>query len=269
MSQSVTTYREDVLVQGEPLATFIYQPHEPQSDIVLVHGFTGSKEDFSFIGPLIAERGFRVLTFDNRGQHESGHSKRSDAYSLPSLGRDVIELSRHFKLQKPHLLGHSFGGLVAQQAVALDAQQWKSLTLMCSGPRGHSNWLEDAQFKNLTNETKEEVWEKILAPERLSNPRFELLRKRWIASDATSTMAYRDHLRNEKSLIPEIAKELLLAHVIYGENDDAWPLEEQNQMARDLNALLSVLPGCGHCPNEDNPKITAEALIGFWKRGGN
>ena len=269
MSEKVLIHREEVLIQDEPLSTLIYQNDNPQSDVVLVHGFTGSKEDFSFIGPLIAERGFRVLTFDNRGQNESGHSKRSDAYSLSSLGRDVIELSRHFKLQKPHLLGHSFGGLVAQQAVALDAQQWKSLTLMCSGPRGHSNWLEDAQFKNLTNETKEEVWEKILAPERLSNPRFELLRKRWIASDTTSTMAYRDHLRNEKSLIPEIAKAHLLAHVIYGENDDAWPLEEQNQMARDLNALVSILPGCGHCPNEDNPGLTASALVAFWEKADN
>ena len=269
MSQSVSTHREEVLIQDEPLSALIYQSDNPHSDVVLVHGFTGSKEDFSFIGPLIAERGFRVLTFDNRGQHESGHSKRSDAYSLPSLGRDVIALSNHFKFQKPHLLGHSFGGLVAQQAVALDAQQWKSLTLMCSGPRGHSNWLEDAQFMNLTNETKEEVWETILSPDRLSNPRFELLRKRWIASDAISTMAYRDHLRNEKSLIPEIAKARLIAHVIYGENDDAWPLEEQNQMARDLAADLSVLPGCGHCPNEDNPPLTAEALVTFWEKTGN
>ena len=269
MSQSVTTHREDVLVQGEPLAAFIYQPHEPQSDVVLVHGFTGSKEDFSYIGPLIAERGFRVLTFDNRGQHESGHSNRPDGYSLPSLGRDVIGISKYFGMRKPHLLGHSFGGLIAQQAVSQAPDEWSSLTLMCSGPGGRSSWLQDPQFVNLTNETKASIWEEILAPSRREHPRFDLLKRRWMASDADSTMTYRDHLRNEISLIPEVANHRLPAHVIYGENDDAWPLEEQNQMARDLNALLSVLPECGHCPNEDNPKITAEALIGFWKRGGN
>ncbi|NDD60484.1 MAG: alpha/beta hydrolase, partial [Actinobacteria bacterium] len=53
--------------------------------------------------------------------------------------------------------------------------------------------------------------------------------------------------------------------VIYGENDDAWPLEDQNQMARDLNATLTVLPQCGHCPNEDNPPLTAKALAHFWE----
>lgn len=269
MSQSVITHREDVLVQGEPLAVFIFQPHEPKSDVVLVHGFTGSKEDFSYIGPLIAERGFRVLTFDNRGQHESGHSKRPDAYSLPSLGCDVIELRRHFKMQKPHLLGHSFGGLVAQQAVSQAPDEWSSLTLMCSGPSGRSSWLQDPQFINLTNETKAAIWEKFLAPSRQEHPRFELLKRRWIASDADSTMIYRDHLREQESLINKIASHGLPAHVIYGEKDDAWPLEEQNQMARDLSAALSVLPGCGHCPNEDNPPLTADSLVAFWEKTGN
>ena len=269
MSQSVTTYREDVLIQGEPLAALVYQPEQFFADVVLIHGFTGSKEDFSYIGPLIAAQGFRVLTFDNRGQHESGYSVRTNGYSLPSLGRDAYELAGYFNLDKPHLFGHSFGGLVAQQAVVLYPDYWSSLTLMCSGPHGHSNWLEEPQFRNLNNETKVEVWEKILAPDRLSHPRFELLRKRWIASDANSTMIYRDHLRNEQSLIPAVAENGLPSHVIYGENDDAWPLEEQNQMAEKLGAEITVLPGCGHCPNEDNPPLTADSLVAFWEKTGN
>ena len=40
-------------------------------------------------------------------------------------------------------------------------------------------------------------------------------------------------------------------------------------MTRDLKALLSVLPGCGHCPYEDNPPLTANALVTFWEKTGN
>ncbi|NDE71927.1 MAG: alpha/beta hydrolase [Actinobacteria bacterium] len=266
MSQTYSLQREDVMIQNEPLAASLYLPESPKAEVVLIHGFTGSKEDFTYIGEILAREGFKVLTFDNRGQHESGHSKRSDGYSMQSLGRDALEITRYFGLSKPHLLGHSFGGLIAQQAVILDSSSWRSLTLICSGPGGRSSWLQDPQFVNLTNETKSDVWEKILAPDRLSHPRFDLLKKRWIASDALSTMIYRDHLRKQESKIGEIAKLGLPAHVIYGENDDAWPLEEQNQMARELSAELTVLPGCGHCPNEDDPVLTAQALGDFWSR---
>ena len=262
----MTITKAFVNIQGEPLATVMYQPDKWKSDVVLVHGFTGSKEDFTDVAGHLVLKGYRVLTFDNRGQHESGYSKRRDGYSMESLGRDVIELSRHFNLKKPHLLGHSFGGLIAQQAVAQQAENWSSLTLFCSGPGGRSTWLQEPQFANLSNETKVEVWEKILAPDRLSSPRFELLKKRWIASDAQSTLIYRGHLINQPSLISQIANTKIPAHVVYGENDDAWPLDEQNQMASDLQATLTVLPGCGHCPNEDNPTLTAEALARFWSK---
>ena len=120
---------EFVEIQDEVLAAVLFEPIATyKADVVLVHGFTGSKEDFSEVAPLIAKSGFRVLTFDNRGQNESSHSKRADAYSMPSLGKDVNEISRHFKLQKPHLLGHSFGGLIAQQATTQSPESWSSLT---------------------------------------------------------------------------------------------------------------------------------------------
>lgn len=255
-----------VEIQGEILGASMYEPiGRHKADVVLIHGFTGSKEDFSEVAPLLSNSGFRVLTFDNRGQNESSHTKRQDGYSLPSLGRDVVEISRHFQLQKPHLLGHSFGGLIAQQSVKLLPQSWSSLTLMCSGPGGREGWLDEPQFKNLNNETKAEIWETVLKGERIGNPKFDLLKRRWLASDANSTMTYRDHLLRQPSLVTEIAKLNIPVHVIYGENDDAWPIDDQNNMALELRAKLTVLPDCGHCPNEENPALLAKALVDFWE----
>ncbi len=254
-----------VEIEGESLAAILYEAvGNRKADVVLVHGFTGSKEDFSLLAPLIADAGYRVLTFDNRGQHESAHTSRADGYSMPSLGRDVVEICLHFQLQNPHLLGHSFGGLISQQAVMLNPSIWSSLTLMCSGPGGQANWFDDPQFKNLNNENKADIWREILEPERLGNIKFDIWKKRWLASDATATMAYRDHLLNQSSLITEISRLGIASHVIYGENDDAWPIEDQNRMAQDLQAKLTVLPGCGHCPNEENPDLLAKELVSFW-----
>ena len=104
-------------IQGEKLAVEIYEPTTRIADVVLVHGWTGSKEDFNLIGPLLADMGYRVLTFDNRGQHESAHSVREGAYEVRSLALDVIELVKSFGFVRPHLFGHSFGGLISQRAV--------------------------------------------------------------------------------------------------------------------------------------------------------
>jgi pimeloyl-ACP methyl ester carboxylesterase len=91
-------------VQGEPIATVVFEPKVYRGDVVLVHGFTGSKEDFSECGPMIAEHGYRVLTLDNRGQHESPHSKREDAYTIKSLARDAIDLAQLLGMKNLNLI---------------------------------------------------------------------------------------------------------------------------------------------------------------------
>jgi pimeloyl-ACP methyl ester carboxylesterase len=253
------------VIQGEELATVLFEPDTHIDDVVLVHGFTGSKEDFTEIAELMAQSGYRVLTFDNRGQYESSHSKRADGYSMQSIGKDVIELARSFGLNKPHLLGHSFGGLISQEAVIQAPQVWRSLTMMCSGPAGQPGWKRPAAFDHILTESMESIWMKHFDEERKSHPRYVIQKKRWIASHGLSTATYREHLQSQPSHIAEIAALNIPAHVIYGESDDAWPHELQNQMAKDLSARLTILPDCGHCPNEDNPRATTDALVNFWR----
>jgi pimeloyl-ACP methyl ester carboxylesterase len=259
------TTANQTIIQGEALATVLFEPDNHIADVLLVHGFTGSKEDFTEIAELMAKVGYRVLTFDHRGQHESSHSKRADAYSMESLGRDVIELSKSFGLEKPHLLGHSFGGLIVQEAFTQAPEMWRSITLMCSGPGGKNDWGRPEALSFLRTRSMESIWNEFFDEERKTHPRYAIHKKRWIASDGISTATYRDHLEVYPSRIGEIAKTGIPAHVIYGESDDAWPLALQNQMAKDLNAKLTVLPGCGHCPNEDNPQLNTDALVSFWK----
>jgi len=254
-----------VEIQGEDLAVELYEPQERIADAVLIHGFTGSKEDFEVIGPLLSAMGYRVLTFDNRGQHESAHSKRSDGYAMKSLARDALELARHYNFAKPHLFGHSFGGLIAQQAAVDASDYWASLTLFCSGPHWIPNKPDlDATVHIMETMTMEESWNKYKEESDRGLPRYETYKKRWKASDPRSTKEMAIHLKSVQPLITEINATKIPVHVIYGENDDAWPLDMQDQMARDLDAPLTVIKDAGHCPNEDQPEETARVLANFW-----
>jgi pimeloyl-ACP methyl ester carboxylesterase len=252
-------------IQGEKLAVELYEPKARIADVVLVHGYTGSKEDFNELGPLLAEMGYRVLTFDNRGQNDSAHSKREDGYSMPSLARDVIEISQHYGFEKPHLLGHSFGGLVSQRAAVDAPDYWGSLTLFCTGP----HWIPDKPDIDVTihlleTMTTEDSW--YVHRDELNKlaPRYELYKKRWKASDPRSTTTMARHLQNAQALTQELVATKIPVHVVYGENDDAWPLAMQDQMAKDLSAPLTVISAAGHCPNEDQPEDTARVLASFW-----
>jgi pimeloyl-ACP methyl ester carboxylesterase len=255
-----------VEIQGEPLALEIYEPTHHLADVVLIHGFTGSKEDFNLIGPLLADQGYRVITFDNRGQHESTHSKRADAYIAESLARDVIELRRKLDLKKPHLFGHSFGGLIAQRTLVDSPHDWASLTIFCSGPGAIPNKPDlPVTIGILESMSMQESWDTYKeATDRLL-PRYELYKKRWTSSDPRSTKTMAHYLLAAKPLISEIVASKVPVHVIYGENDDAWPLAMQDQMAAELHAQLTIISGAGHCPNEDKPEETAAVLANFWR----
>ena len=253
-------------VQGEPIATVVFEPKVHRGDVVLVHGFTGSKEDFSECGPMIAEHGYRVLTLDNRGQHESPHSKREDAYTIKSLARDAIDLAQLLGMKNPHLLGHSFGGLVSQRAVLMAPNYWKSLTLMCSGPAAIGFREDFLSHETLMSVPMEKIWDDHMDAMEIGKPAYGMKKKRWAMSDHRSVATHRQHLIDEPSIVKEVRATGISAHVVYGENDDAWPLPLQDQMAKDLEAQLDVIPGAGHCPNEDTPELLTDLLVKFWDK---
>src|SRR5438067_617652 len=88
---------------------------------VLLPGFTGSKEDFIPLLPPIAVAGYRVISYDQRGQFESigPDSERGDSIALFERDlRDVIGVI--CKGVTVHLVGDSFGCLFVRNVVIAD-----------------------------------------------------------------------------------------------------------------------------------------------------
>ena len=261
----MTVSTQMVPIRDGKLAVVVYEPKVHRGDAILIHGFTGSKEDFAEIGPLLADAGYRVVTSDNRGQFESENSDRDDAYTIKSLARDHMELARHFGMDKPHLFGHSFGGLVAQRAAVDFPFGWKSLTIFCSGPHGMPDWVnlqDDIDF--LEKHSMKDLWDTKLAGEHEGRKFFELRVKRWHASDKRSVITHARHLMSEPSIVQAVKATKLPINVIRGQYDDAWPHEIQAKMAADLGVEIKIIADAGHCPNEDQPEQTAKVIAEFW-----
>ncbi|MBX7160823.1 MAG: alpha/beta hydrolase [Acidimicrobiia bacterium] len=98
--------------------------------IVLVHGFTGAKEDYGDHLEWLG-REQRAIAFDNRGH---GQSARTDSYSLDLVRGDIAAFADALGLGRFVLVGHSMGGFVAQQYALAAPERLIGLVLMGTGP---------------------------------------------------------------------------------------------------------------------------------------
>ena len=265
------TVRLDVEVANGPLALLVAPPTAPyRGTVLMVPGFTGSKEDFRFVQPTLAAHGYRAVAVDQRGQYESPGPEDPEAYSVAALGSEVRELVAVLGDGPVHLVGHSFGGLVTRAAVLQGPGLFRSHVLMDSGPDRLVGPRRDVM--QLLRPLVEQgglpaVWEAMDATQastaRVSVDSREFRRTKLLAGSPAGLLAMGDALLSEPDRVDELTAVGLATLVLYGEGDDAWTPAAQAQMARRLGAATAVIPGAAHSPAAEQPECTAAALVSF------
>jgi pimeloyl-ACP methyl ester carboxylesterase len=244
---------------------------------LLVPGYTGSKEDFLSILSELADGGRRVLAVDQRGQYQTPGPADAGAYDLAELGKDIVALMD--ATGAVHLLGHSFGGLVAREAVLAAAEPPTSFTLMSSGPgplpgerarylRSFLAAVADASDADDLAATVTAIWHGSLKPQAIAGGAsaaiVAFLQERMLGSSPAGLVAMADALLSADDRTDDLAKADVPVFVLYGEDDDAWPTEVQEDMAALLGARRECIPGAAHSPAIEAPATTAHALTDFW-----
>jgi pimeloyl-ACP methyl ester carboxylesterase len=256
---------------------------------LLVPGFTGSKEDFLSVLGQLAAAGRRVTAIDMRGQYESPGTATADGYGLAALAADVAliaeVLASRDRWRQPergvHVLGHSFGGLVARELALARAAPVRSLTFMSSGPgalTGPRAAVLGAMLSRLRGVPPvdlaveiERLWESQLGPtaaadgvppEVVAFLRARMLRNCPVGlrSMAETLLSCPDHTvtLSDHSPVPML--------VVYGEDDDAWAPAVQEDMAHRLGAQRVCIPGAAHSPAVEAPETVASTLTSFWNK---
>ncbi|MCX5204386.1 alpha/beta hydrolase [Streptomyces sp. NBC_00237] len=256
----------------------------PRGTVLLLPGFTGSKEDFIAVLRPLAEAGHRAVAVDGRGQYESeGPREDESPYAQGELALDVLAQAEALGGGGPlHLLGHSLGGQIARAAAILDPAPFRSLTLMSSGP-AEVDPVQQQKIALLSEALgfmgMGEVWDAMQAmeapaPEEAKEAAAEshdteleaALRRRWLMHSPAQLTATGRALTREPDRVAELRATGLPLHVVSGTVDDTWPVPLLDDMAVRLDAHRTVIKDSGHSPNTDNPGETAQALVDFWSR---
>lgn len=245
--------------------------------VLLVPGYTGSKEDFHPLLRPLAAAGYRAVAIDQRGQYESAWASDPAGYTLEALGAEVCQLAAELATDAGlHLVGHSLGGLVGRAAVLAKPELFDSFTMMGSGPDavgGRRRSVLDAGEVVLARRGMAGLWTYLEAGARADPayvtpaPALQIfLRRRFLATDPVGLQAMGDLLRTVEDSTDELARTGVPVLVLHGESDDAWVPAVQAGMAARLGADYRVIEAAAHSPAVENPPATVSALLDFWQR---
>jgi pimeloyl-ACP methyl ester carboxylesterase len=248
-----------------PFATHSIRVPDPLAHVLLVPGWTGSKEDFTPLLPLLASIGLDATAYDQRGQFETPGADDDD-YTLSGFAADAASLARECSSDPTHLLGHSFGGLVAQTAALESTSTWRSLSLLDTGP-GALGESPERPLSNLVNALGHVPLIDIHRYRENGVKRVaaigEFLERRFTSNSVASLRAMTEHLMHAPDRIAGVHGLRLPMWVGRGADDDAWPHDVQASMARRLGVDIHVIADSAHSPAVENPQGLADAWFPF------
>jgi pimeloyl-ACP methyl ester carboxylesterase len=247
--------------------------------VLLVHGFTGAKDDFVEAVDRLADQGWHAVAPDLRGHGNSSHPDAEDAYGFELFADDVLALVNAMGWSEPFvLLGHSMGGMVAQVVALRQPSQLRGLVLMDTshGPPegidaseldlGVSIVREHGMSTLLELMSEREVLETPAAARvRAERPGWEEFeRRKFLASSSAMWAAMApEMLLHQTDRLDALAALAVPTLVIVGEQDQPF-LGPSQRMSKTIDgARLRVIPDAGHSPQFENTEAWWDALTSF------
>lgn len=225
---------------------------------------------------LLAERGFRVIRFDNRDIGRStklrdagvaGHldlliGRRGTApYFLRDMAADTFGLMDHLGIDSAHLVGASMGGMIAQTAAIEHPERVRSLTSIMSttGSRrvGHPSYRTFGLLLGARPRERQEMIERVVKTFKvIGSPGYpfeeehvrELAGRSYDRGHSAAGIARQMHaITASGDRTPRLRELDLPALVIHGKNDILVHPSGGRATAKAIpGARLRMIEGMGH-----------------------
>jgi pimeloyl-ACP methyl ester carboxylesterase len=241
--------------------------------VFLLHGVGGGKQAWPLNMPALAEAGYRVIAWDAPGY---GGSPPVEPYDVKHVAAALRQLVEHVGARRNILLGHSMGGMIAQEAYAhypslINGLILSATTAAFGKPGGE--WQKEflrARFAPLDAgrsmaSLADELVDGLVAPNAADEARRAMTSVMAGIPEATYRLAvtaiaaFDQRANLENIRVPAL--------VLAGELDKtAAPAVMERMAARIAGAQYRQLPGVGHVANMERPGDFNEACVAFLKQ---
>jgi len=250
--------------------------------LVLVHGFTGAKEDFTeWLDPL-AERGWHAVALDQRGHGESHKPEQESSYSFGHYASELLGLLDALGWPSAVALGHSMGGMVVQTAALQAPERFEALVLMDTSHRAvkadpgivelaaaiaRQDGMAAVMAAQEMARDADPLANDIAARLEAERPDYKAFGERKML--ASSPAMYASMLRQitdrseELDRLAELGAISVPTLVVVGEHDAPFRAASDRMAAAIPGAELAVIPGGAHSPQFEAPAAWWAALTRF------
>mgnify|MGYP000470400354 CR=1 FL=1 len=249
-------------------------------DVVLIHGASGNTRDFTFdLAQRLAAR-YRVIVFDRPGLGWSDSA--GEAGISPQGQADILREAAHqLGVQRPVIVGHSYGGAVAMAWALQDPDATAALVLLGGAtmpwPGGLGGWygLTSSRLGRATVvplvsafaplSRTEEAIASIFAPDPVP-PGYAgyvgaglTLRPGSLGTNARQVNGLRPHIVEMSQAYAQLS---LPVEILHGTADTIVPADVHAIPLSALlpDAALTLLPGIGHMPHHADPAAVVAAI---------
>ena len=244
--------------------------------VVLLHGLNNSCLSWSQVAPLLATDR-RVLMPDLPGH---GRSERPNVgYELDWYARIMAGWLEAVGIEKADIVGHSFGGGVAQMLLLHCSERIRRLVLVAAGGlgKGVGWWLRLASLPHVVEHlgqpfmalgtrlalrdardglTGEDIAE-------LSRLNSQAGSARAFARSVRDVVDWRGQRRNFLHRMAEV-KKIPAVLVLWGDRDDLIPIDQGLAFADLLKGtVFRNFEGCGHYLHNEQPHVFARMVLDF------
>jgi 3-oxoadipate enol-lactonase len=242
---------------------------------VFIHGIGGAAAIWGWQKASFAAAGFEPVALDLPGY---GARPRVEAMDFEGLAEDVEATIANSGVQRPVLVGHSMGGMVAQTMLRRRPDAYAAAVLACTSP-AFGNADGDFQKKFVAarlgpldaGQTMADLAPKLVQAMMGPNPNQAGRAHAIDVMARVPTDTYRAAVRclvtfDERANLGSIRVPVLC---LACEKDPNAPAPVMERMAARIpGARYVCLPGLGHLPNLEAPAAFDAAVLGFLQEVG-
>jgi pimeloyl-ACP methyl ester carboxylesterase len=238
--------------------------------LLLVHGFTGAKEDFADHLDDFGAAGWHAVAPDLRGHGRSEKPDDPAAYDLRTIAGDVLHLAGTLGWERFSVFGHEAGGVVAQELALAVPDRLDALVLQstAAGPFPLDRELALGGAALVTGAGSMEPLVRVYreegsAPLDADRAEHEMIFKRMLDCAPAAYAAILRQLLDAPDRSLRLAELAVPTFVAVGEHGEAFVDAAADLASVIPGAVLWIAPGCGLRLHAQAPGEWLGAVEGF------